>query len=217
MLSQTEGEESAARNEIARKRRKLTRPEERLLVQTVTQNGKSDVSEPSEHDDHRNEDSEGVEIVFVEQAIKITRQEIVKQRYDPGGSDGVIGTDITADGDLLRQVDAGEQEFPEEGGNGTSSGPVPQRVEEKFITTVRILLPTRQLVIDGQRDAFLESIACIRGEAAAITSTLKSKRHVEVFGHVGFGPELLVAVFIVRSRVLNSSPAQDSVVTDERN
>ena len=46
--------------------------------------------------------------------------------------------------------------------------------------------------------------------------TLETERHIEIFRHMGFRPEFLVAIFIHVRHLLNGRPAENSIVTHER-
>jgi len=62
--------------------------------------------------------------------------------------------------------------------------PVNERVEEKLVAPVSVLLPTIELVVAGQRHAFLEATLGVGRPANDVTLKLQAKRHVEILGHV---------------------------------
>lgn len=69
-------------------------------------------------------------------------------------------------------------------------------MEEQLVTSISILLPSGQLVVDSQRHALLEPFTSPCGEADYVTVRLQLERHLEVFRDVMLGPELLVAIFV---------------------
>lgn len=100
--------------------------------------------------------------------------------------------------------------------------PVFGRVEEQLVAAEGVFLPAGELVIDGQGDAFLElAVDAVGaglgpvGEADDVVVALEAEGHVEVFRHVGFAPEFVVAVFVLVADALDCFPAEDGVVADE--
>lgn len=88
-------------------------------------------------------------------------------------------------------------------------------MKQQLITPIRVFLPPRQLVVDGERNSFFEPIALIACESELVPFALEPERHVEIFGDVRLGPEFLVAVFVGVGYLLQGGPAEDGVVADE--
>ena len=78
-----------------------------------------------------------------------------------------------------------------------------------------ILLPSRQLIINRQRNPLLKSLACPCRQPDDIPITLQPKTHVEVLGYVALAPELLVIVLIDVGDLLDGAPAENGVVAHE--
>ena len=89
-------------------------------------------------------------------------------------------------------------------------------MEEKLVATIGIFLPTCQFIVDSQRHTFFESLASPSSKTNSITIALETERHVEILGYVGLGPEFLVSVLVLIGDLLNSRPAENGVVSDER-
>lgn len=82
---------------------------------------------------------------------------------------------------------------------------------------MHVLLPAIKFIENGQRHAFFETPAVVAGKANNISGNLQAKRDIEVLRHVALGPETNVAIFFGRiTNRLNSFPAQEGIVTDER-
>jgi len=190
--------------------------EESLLADTVTHDSQGDVTETDEDDDENEPDLPRVEVVLVEVSVEPTDGEVVDNSEQPGGTDGVVGTDVGNNGNLGGETNVGDQELAEEVGERTTGEPETERVEEELVATVRVLFPTSKLIVDGERHTLLETLTSPGTHTNDVTVTLETKRHVEIFRDVGFGPELVVAVFILVRDLLDSLPAKNSVVTDER-
>ena len=87
-------------------------------------------------------------------------------------------------------------------------------MENQLRTAVGIFLPPRKLVVDRQRHAFFEALACVGGQAEYVPTGLETQRHVEVFAHRGFRPIFFRLVLEVRD-VLDCCPTQEGVVSHE--
>ena len=70
------------------------------------------------------------------------------------------------------------------GVNGTLGQPFGKRVEQQLRTSVRVLLPSVQLVVDRKRDALLEFTLGVRSPTDDITLLLQPHGHVEILGDV---------------------------------
>ena len=60
------------------------------------------------------------------------------------------------------------------------SQPLGERVEQQLRTSVRVLLPSIQLVVDRKRDTLLEFALRVRGPPNDITLLLQSHGHIEI-------------------------------------
>ena len=86
---------------------------------TVAHRGEGDVAEAVEDDDDGEPDFPAVDVVLVEVAVEEADGEVVGDRQDPGGADGVVGADVGYDGDFGGEADVREEELAEEGGEGS--------------------------------------------------------------------------------------------------
>lgn len=158
-----------------------------------------------------------LDVELVQVTVQPANQEVVESAKGNSRSDSVVREDVTANGNLGRQLDVGEEESAEELGKGTFPEPGVHGVEDKFVATVSILLPSIQLVEDGKRHTLFEATAVVTGQSDNVTRNLQTKRNIKVLGHVALGPEANVAIFLWRIAYrLDSLPAQKGVVTDER-
>lgn len=189
--------------------------EQSPLADTVAHDGERDVTKTVEHDDDGEPDLPGVDVVLVQVAVEPAHEEVVDRSEDPGRADGVVRPDVRDDRDLGGEADVGEQEAAEQGGEGPLPEPHADRVEEQLVAAVSVFLPSRELVVHGQRHALLEAVAGPGREPDDVPVALQAQRHVEILGDVGFGPELLVAVFVFVGDLLDRAPAEDGVVADE--
>lgn len=89
-------------------------------------------------------------------------------------------------------------------------------VEDKLVAAERVFLPSIELVENGQRNALLEATTVVTRQSYDVAGDLETKRNIEIFGNVAFGPKAYVAVFLRRvADGLNSLPAQESIVSLE--
>lgn len=83
-----------------------------------------------------------------------------------------------------------------------------------------VLLPSSKLVVNRNRDTFLEAVALVRRQTDNVAHTLKPQTHVKVLGDRLLGPEFVVhaAVFVlaVVRNLLDCRPPENSVVSDKR-
>ena len=87
----------------------------------------------------------------------------------------------------------------------------------RTIRTIGVLLPSVKLIVDGQRHTLLESTVGVGRPADDVASQLKTKRHVEIFGHIRLRPDLLLAIrWVSKGRILECLPPEERVVADER-
>jgi hypothetical protein len=87
-------------------------------------------------------------------------------------------------------------------------------MKQQLITPIRILLPSRKLIIHRQRNAFFESVTVVSTQTDFVSKTLQTQSHVEIFRDVGFGPEFLIVFVFVRD-LLDCGPAENGIVSDE--
>lgn len=145
------------------------------LAYAVSHHGQSNVPKPVEDNDDGEPDLPRVDVVLVEVAVVPTDGEVVGRSHDPCCSNGVVGADVGYDGNLGGESNIGEQELPEQGSEWTSPQPDSKRVEQKLVASIGIFLPSGQLVVDGERDTFFETLASPGGKTDNITLTLKAK------------------------------------------
>lgn len=103
-------------------------------------------------------------------------------------------------------------------GKECSPSPEPgvQGIEKQLVASVSVLLPASQFIVDGQGHALLETFASPGGKSDDVPVRLEFERHFEIFRDVVLGPELLVAVLVEVTDLLDSCPAEDGVVANER-
>jgi hypothetical protein len=150
------------------------------LPESVAQYRERDVAQRREDDDKREEELERVQVVLVQMSIEPADQEIVRQGQDPSRADRIVGSDVGQDSDLGSDADIRGEELPEEGREGSTDEPESEGVEEELVAAVGVLLPAVQLVVDGERDAFFETVAGVGGKADGVAFDLQSEGHVEV-------------------------------------
>lgn len=150
------------------------------LAGPVAESGERDVAEAVEDYDERNPDVPRIDIVLVNVALVPTDDDVVDDRHDPGGADGVVGSDVGDDVDLGGDRHVGAQEATEERRKWTANKPEADRVEHELVTAVSVLLPSSQFIVDGERDTFLESVAGPCSEASDVALDLKAEGHIKI-------------------------------------
>ena len=182
---------------------------------TVPHDGQCDVAETIEDDDDAEPDLPRVDVVFVKVAIEPSDSEVIGCSHDPCRTNGVVSADVGDDRDLGRESDVTEQEAAKEFGERTTDRPETDGMEQQFVASIRVLLPSCQLVVDGERDTFFEAFTCPCSQSDDVAIDLKSQRHVEVLADMTLGPELLVAVLVEEGDLLDCRPSKDCIVTNE--
>ncbi|KAI6749400.1 hypothetical protein HG530_015239 [Fusarium avenaceum] len=90
-------------------------------------------------------------------------------------------------------------------------------MEHKLVAAVSVLLPSVQLIVDGQRNTLLETTVVVSSQTTHHTSHLNSQTDIEILRDVSVGPPLGNFVGWINKRdTLYSLPAKESVVADER-
>lgn len=149
-------------------------------------------------------------------AVEPTGNEVVGKREDPRRANGVVGADVSHDGELGAERHPGEDKVAEERSEGTAGEPVAEWLEDELGAAIGVLFPSCKLVVAGQRDALLESIPKVATHAHNVTGGLQAKSHVKVLGDGRLGPELLlVVVGTLVGNLLERGPSQDGVVANE--
>ena len=197
--------------------KKLTASNDTRLPDAVPIHGQGDVAKAVEDADEREPDLERVDVVLAQvgRTLQEADDEVVRERQQPGGPDGVVRADVGDDGELGRYPHVGREEAAEKRRERPAEEPVPDRVEEELVAAVRVLLPSGELVVDGQRHALLEAFAGVGAEPDAVPDALQAQGHVKVLRHVRLRPELLVAVLVRVDDLLQCGPAKYGVVADE--
>lgn len=119
------------------------------------------------------------------------------------------------DSNLGGQANVGEEEASEQRSEGALPEPHADGVEEELVAAVSILLPASQFVVDCKRDTLLETLAGPSSKTDNVTSALKTERHVKVFRDVALGPELLIVVLVKVADLLDSTPAENGIMTNK--
>lgn len=127
------------------------------LADSVSHDCKSNVSETVEDDNDGEPNLPRIDVVFVQVTVVPSDSEVVGSRHDPCCTDSVVGTNVGNDGDFGGESDVGEQESAEKRGEGTLVNPFANWVEEKFVATVGVFLPSCKFIVDRKRHTFLES------------------------------------------------------------
>lgn len=182
---------------------------------TVAEDTERAITEDSEDDNDGEVDLERVEVVLVEMTVQQTSEEIIGKGEEPSGAESVVGTNVGHDSTLGWQGHTRLQEVDEKLGKDTLGRPLTDREEDQLVTSKGVLFPTCKLIVDGKRHTFLETILGVTSETDEITSRLQTESHIEILRHSSFRPPHFLAVGLVGNG-LNGSPAEDSVVTDER-
>ena len=77
-------------------------------------------------------------------------------------------------------------------------------------------MPAVKLIIARQRDTLFEASVRVGSPANDVATKHKTKRHIEVFGHVRLGPDLLLTICGIDERsILQCFPAKEGIVADE--
>jgi hypothetical protein len=86
-----------------------------------------------------------------------------------------------------------------------------QQIFLKFeIFLGKLLLPSSQLIIDGQRHAFLELIIVIARNSDHVPRNLEPQRNIKVFGDMALGPICNESLLFLDADRLNSFSTSDS-------
>ena len=194
---------------------KLTSITKCPLANPISHDGQGNVAQPVKDNNNRKPDLPRIDVVLVEVAVEPTNRKVIRRRHDPRSTNSIISPDVGNDRDLRGEADIREQKLAEEFSERTTIDPLTDRMEEKFIATIGVLLPSSKLVVDSQRDTFFETLASPSRKTDNVAIALKAKRHIKILRHVGFRPELVVAVFILVGDLLDGSPAEDGIVADE--
>ena len=162
------------------------RADERFLAQAVTEDGEADVAEAGEDDEEGDEDAPRLDVEGVDVAIVPADEEVVQDGERETEGEGVVGRDVGEDGDFGGHLHVGEEEAAEEGREWGFPEPGVHRVEDELVTAVGVLLPTGQLVVDGQGHTLFEFIAVVCRKADDASSHLHTQRDIEILRHVAF-------------------------------
>lgn len=89
-------------------------------------------------------------------------------------------------------------------------------MEHKFIASVRVLLPSRQLIVECQRHALFELAVVIGRKTDCHTRHLKTQTDIEVLRDVSIGPPFCLSVRgIDKCNTLDGFPAKDCIVANK--
>lgn len=154
--------------------RKLTAGKEALLVRAVPKDGERTVAKSGEYHNDGAVNGERIEVVLIVEPFVPTGQEVVDQRQAPGRSNGVVRPDVRADSQLLGQSNTGAEELAEERSERSTDDPETEGVEQQLVTSVGVLLPAGELVVNSQADAFLEAFAGVGGVPKRVASALET-------------------------------------------
>jgi len=112
--------------------------EETGLAYAVSEHCERDVAHGGKDDDDGEIYLEGIEIVVVEHAVEPADQEEIQHREYPSRAEGVVSTHIGHDGELGGERNAGNEEFAEELGEGSTTRPFEERVKDEFAASICI-------------------------------------------------------------------------------
>ena len=138
--------------------------EEGALAESVAEHGVAERGENVEDDGHADEDLPRRQVELVDVVLEPADEEVVGEDEGDGRGDGVVGPDIGQDGHLGRDLDVAPEEPAEELGERSPRGPADQGVEDQLVAAVGVFLPARELVVDGERNAFLEAALVVGGQ-----------------------------------------------------
>jgi hypothetical protein len=88
-----------------------------------------------------------VNVVFVKVSVKPTHSEIVRNRHDPCRSNSVVCPDVRNYRNLTRKPDIREQKLQKQLCKWPAYKPKSDKIEQKLVTPVRVLLLTGEFVI----------------------------------------------------------------------
>jgi hypothetical protein len=194
----------------------LTGSEETLFRESVAEDGESNVTQGTEHDDQGEVDLERIEIVVIKVAIEPADKEVVCKSQDPRCADCVVCPDICHNGDLGGKTNIRGEELSEERSKRTASKPESEWMEQQFVAAVSVLLPAIQFVVHCQGNTFFEAIAGIGAKTNDVTGNLETQRHIEVLRDVRLRPELFVSIFVIVGHFLQGRPTENSIVANKR-
>lgn len=86
---------------------------------SISHRRQRDVSEAIEDNDDGEPDLPTVNVVLVQVSIKPANGEIIGNGQNPRGANGVVGPNVADNGDFGGESDVGEEEFTEEGCEGS--------------------------------------------------------------------------------------------------
>lgn len=86
---------------------------------SISHRRQRDVSESVEDNDNGEPDFPAVNVVLVQVSIKPANGEIIGNGQNPCGANGVVGPNVADNGDFGGEADVGEEEFTEEGCEGS--------------------------------------------------------------------------------------------------
>lgn len=144
-----------------------------------------------------------------------TRDKLAHKREEKGRKGRTVREHVRHHRDLVVHRRIRPQKLVNLSINRPMSPPLHERVEQQLATPIRVLLPAIQLVVDRQGHTLLEPAVGVRRPANNVPAQLQPERHVEIFGHVGLGPDLLDPVFVDEGGVLDGFPAEEGIVTDK--
>jgi hypothetical protein len=104
------------------------------------------------------------------------------------GGHRIVCEDVADDGDLRGALDITPDQAPQDWGEWSFVRPFDEGIKEEFVAAVCVLLPTRELVKNCERDTLFELAMMVRCESDDEACNLQTKGLVEIFGNVGIGP-----------------------------
>src|SRR5690606_10815018 len=141
-----------------------------------------------EDNSHTDKDPPRCNVKLIDFVGEPSNNEIVGKSERDGSGNGVVGANVGKNGDLRGDFVVGPEETQKELGERTTGWPVDDWVEDQLVTSIGVLLPTRQFIVDGKRNTFLETSVVIGSETNDKASHLKTKRNIKILRDVLLGP-----------------------------
>jgi len=181
----------------------------------MTLDSERDVSSHGEDHDNRDPNLPTLNVPLIKGAVVETNSDVVGEGHDPSGTNSIVCPDVRDDVDLATDWHSGPKKSSKQWSDGAFGQPVLDRVKYQFAAPVCVFLPTSQLVINCERDAFFEPVACPSCHAYYVAIDLEPQSNIEIFRDMRFAPVFFDTFFILESDLLECAPSQDGVVSYE--
>jgi len=119
------------------------------VAKTIFHQGEAEVACTREDDGTSQPDFETLHV----KAVRLKREseyDVIDDREDSRGGDTVVGEHVRHHGDLVVHGSARPQENAKLLSDGAHAPPIDERVEYQLVASIRVFLPSIQLVVHGK-------------------------------------------------------------------